>query len=145
MKLTRFWNGARWGLVATVAMSVLMLGGMASGLSPIPKPIPAAIVGQLLGPDVAKPLLMGLAIISHLGFGGFFGGLFTLATDKVTVWKGIGLGVALWLFMQIAVLPFLGWGVFGTGITPKIAIATLVLHLVYGASYGALMSRGGEN
>jgi len=29
-----------------------------------------------------------------------------------------------------------GWGVFGTAITPKIAVATLVLHLIYGATLG---------
>lgn len=27
-----------------------------------------------------------------------------------------------------------GWGLFGVAITPKVAIATLVLHLIYGAA-----------
>lgn len=53
---------------------------MASGMSPMPKPIPLAIIGKLLGPGTAKPVLMGLALLSHLGYGGFFGGVFALAT-----------------------------------------------------------------
>jgi hypothetical protein len=38
--------------------------------------------------------------------------------------------------MELMVLPLLGWGVFGSAITPKIAIATLALHLVYGGTLG---------
>lgn len=45
--------------------------------------------------------------------------------------------------MQVVVLPFLGWGLFGASQTPRIAVATLVLHLVYGATYGWLMDRPG--
>lgn len=141
MAMERFWRGATWGAIATVVMSVLMLIGMVSGMSPMPMPIPAAIVGKLLGPSTAKPVIMGLAILSHLGYGAFFGGAFALVTRRVRVWAGVGLGVGLWLLMQVVVLPFLGWGVFGSGLSSKIAVATLVLHLVYGASYGALMGR----
>jgi len=141
MDVQRFLKGAGWGLAGTAAMSALMLIGVASGLSPMPKPIPVAIAGRLLGPGTARPVLMGLALLSHFAYGAFVGGVFALATTRVTVRKGLGLGVALWLFMQIAVLPVLGWGAFGSGITAKIAVATLVLHLLYGASYGALMDR----
>lgn len=130
-----------WGVVATLVMSAIMIAGMLTGLSPIPKPIPAAIVGKLLGPGLAKPVLMAIAAILHLGYGGFWAGVLAAVTRRVTVWKGLGLGVALWLVMQVAVLPWLGWGFFGAGETPKIAVATLVLHLVYGATFGALMDR----
>jgi len=41
-------------------------------------------------------------------------------------------GVVLWFIMQILVLPLIGWGIFGSAIDVKIAVATLVLHLVYG-------------
>jgi hypothetical protein len=45
--------------------------------------------------------------------------------------------------MQIAWLPYLGWGAFGSTITLSIAMATLVLHLVYGVAVGWLIDRGG--
>lgn len=133
--------GFGWGVVATVAMSAVMIAGMLTGMSPIPKPIPAAIVGKLLGPGLAKPALMGLAAALHLAYGGFWAALLAVTTRPVTVWKGLGLGAALWLLMGVAVLPWLGWGLFGVGQTPKIAVATLALHLVYGATFGALMDR----
>lgn len=58
------------------------------------------------------------------------------ATRPVTAAKGLGYGVLLWVLMGIVFLPFLGWGLFGTGVTPKIAVATLVLHLLYGGVLG---------
>lgn len=143
MTSNRFARGLLWGVAATVAMSVLMIIGMLSGVAPMPKPIPAAIVGRTLGGG-PQPLIMVLAVLSHLAYGGVWGGILATLTRPVTVWKGIGLGVGLWLIMQVAVLPYLGWGLFGAGVTPAIAGATLVLHLVYGATYGALMDRRAE-
>ncbi len=140
--MRRFWSGAGWGVVATLAMSVLMILGLVSGASPMPKPIPAAIVGKLTGGGLPKPALMAAAALLHLAYGGFWGGVLAATTRRVTVGRGIALGVFLWLLMQVVVLPFLGWGAFGTAVTPMIAVATLVLHLVYGGTFGALMDRG---
>lgn len=145
MKTHRFWRGFGWGVAATVAMSVLMIIGMLTGMAPMPKPIPGAIVGKLTGGALSQPVTMALAAVLHLGYGGLWGGVFAAMVRRVTVWKGIGLGVFLWLIMQVVVLPFLGWGVFGTNHTPKIAIATLLLHLVYGVTYGWLMDRSGAS
>ena len=137
--MTRFWKGALWGAVATVAMSVLMILAAVTGVSPMPKPIPAAIVGKLTGGELPKPMLMATAAILHLGYGAFWGGVLAAASERITVWRGLVLGVGLWLLMQIIVLPFLGWGLFGVGQTPKIALATLILHLVYGVTLGAAL------
>lgn len=130
-----------WGVIATVAMSVVMIVGQLTGLAPMPKPIPVAIVGQILGEGMPQPLLLLLGALSHLTYGGFWGAVLAALTRPVTVWKGIGLGILLWLGMGLAVLPFLGWGLFGTAVTPLIAGATLVLHLVYGATLGWGMDR----
>lgn len=132
--------GFGWGMVATLAMSVLMVLGVATGISPIPTPIPEAIASKILG-DALQPLILLLAVSSHLAYGGLWGAILAALTRPVTVWKGIGLGVFLWLLMQVTVLPFLGWGLFGVGITPKIAVATLILHLIYGTTLGWLMDR----
>lgn len=137
----RFAKGFGWGVVATLAMSALMLAVTAIGASPLPGPVPVAIMGAIVGSAVAKPLVMGAAVTAHLAYGGFWGGVLASATSRVTVTKGVGLGVALWLVMQVVVLPLVGWGVFGTGVTPAIAVATLVPHLVYGATLGWLVDR----
>ena len=44
--------------------------------------------------------------------------------------------------MGVVVLPLLGWGLFGTAITPRVAVATLLLHLVYGSVLGWSLDRG---
>ena len=141
--MTRFWNGAMWGAAATVAMSVLMILGLVTGIAPMPKPIPAAIVGKITGGALPRPALLATAALLHLGYGAFWGGVLAAMSRRLTVLRGLALGVGLWLIMQVVVLPFLGWGVFGASQTPKIAIATLILHLVYGGTYGALMDRRG--
>jgi len=122
-------------------MSVLMLLGVATGLSPTPKPIPAAIVGKLTDGGLPKPALMTLAVVLHFGYGAFWGGALAALVRKATIGRGLLLGVGLWLIMQLLVLPWLGWGAFGAGRTPKIAVATLVLHLVYGAVLGWGLAR----
>ncbi len=137
----RFWSGFGWGVMATVGMSIPMIIGTASGVAPMPEPIPKAIVTAVLGKELPIPLIIFFAAGSHLAYGGIWAALLIQVTDRVTIWKGLGLGVFLWLLMQVVVLPFIGWGLFGAAITPKIAAATLLLHLIYGALVGWLVDR----
>lgn len=138
-------QGFLYGLLGTLTMSIIMLIGMASGMSPIPEPIPLAIAKGLLG-SIAKPLLMVFAIITHFGYGAVNGAILGyLFKEKCSIWYGIGWGVFLWLIMELVVLPLLGWGVFGLAITPAIAVATLILHLIYGATLGWGMTRINSN
>lgn len=135
----RFLPGFGWGVVATVVMSVLMLAAVATGMSPMPKPVPVALLGKLGAGTLPRPAMMALAAGAHLAYGGLSAGLLAALVRPVTIGAGLLLGFGLWLVMQFVVLPFLGWGVFGTSVTPAIAVATLVLHLVYGAVLGGLL------
>lgn len=135
------WGAFGWGVVATIAMSIPMILGMASGVAPMPEPIPKALVALVFGAGLPAPLLVGLSAGSHLAYGGVFGAVLRYLRPKAGLWAGLGMGVFLWLVMQVAVLPLLGWGAFGSAITPKIAVATLVLHLIYGAVLGWGLSR----
>lgn len=129
-------RGLIFGLIATAAMTILMLIGKVTGMSPIPEPIPIAIMKHILG-DIAKPILMISGMMSHLIYGSIAGAVFySLIKNRGTIYWSMGFGILLWLMMQLIVLPFLGWGVFGSSVTPKIAMATLVLHLVYGVILG---------
>lgn len=140
METKRLWKGFGWGIVATLVMSILMIIGKATGLAPMPDPIPIATVKNLIG-EVPKRPLMILGIISHFVYGGIFGALLTRLFKPVTFKKGVGLGLVLWLVMQVIVLPFIGWGLFGSEITLKIALATLILHLIYGGTLGWLTDK----
>ncbi|MFW6206993.1 MAG: hypothetical protein ACOC5J_03575 [Gemmatimonadota bacterium] len=137
----RFATGLGWGMVATVVMSIPMIAGTAAGFLPMPRPIPAAIVGTIFGQTLPQPVLMVLAAASHLVYGGVAGGILATITQPLTLATGLGWGVLLWAVMGVAWLPFLGWGLFGTGISPRVTVATLVLHLIYGVTLGWLMDR----
>jgi hypothetical protein len=132
--------GAGWGALATVVMGVVMLAAAAAGVSPMPKPIPAALVSHALG-ELPKPGMVALAAIAHLAYGAVAGAVLAGLVRRVTVGTGAAYGVVLWGVMGLVWLPYLGWGPFGTGLTPKIAVATLVLHLVYGTTLGPLLGR----
>jgi len=87
---------------------------------------------------IASCLIILLAIVFHLAYGGFCGGALWAMARRVTVWKGLAIGVFLWLIMQLAVFPFLGWGVFASKLNSKVAAAALIEHLVFGTVLGLL-------
>ena len=86
-------------------MSALMIVGVLTGLSPMPKPIPLAIMATIVGEGTPQPLLVVAAVMAHLLYGGIWGGA---AFAPVTAAKGLAFGVFLWALMQLIVLPFLG-------------------------------------
>ena len=130
-----------WGVLATVVMSIPMLIATATGVAPMPEPIPKALVGLVFGDALPLPAHMALAAVSHLTYGGIWALILAAVTRPVTIWKGLGLGIFLWLLMQVIVLPLIGWGAFGTAVTPAIAVGTLVLHLIYGVVVGWTIGR----
>ena len=138
--LRRLAVGSGWALLATVAVSVLMLAATATGISPMPQPIPAALVSHTLG-AAPQPGVLALAVAAHLAYGAAAGAVLAGLVPRAGVWTGAAYGVLLWVLMGLVWLPYLGWGLFGTGVTPKIAVATLVLHLVYGITLGLLLGR----
>lgn len=140
----RAWKrGAGYGALATLVMTLIMLTGMGTGVAPMPEPIPKALAELFLGMtigSVAKPVVMVTGMIAHFAYGAAAGALFAVLFLEKSSWRtGLLWGGILWIIMQIAVLPVIGWGFFGTAITgfpPRIAVGTLVLHLVYGGILG---------
>lgn len=131
--------GAGWGVVATVVMSALMIAGVLTGISPMPKPIPVALVAHILGGGLPMPALVALGVLAHLAYGAAGGAILAGLVRHVTPTRALGYAVLLWALMDLVWLPYLGWGLLGTAITPKIALATLILHLLYGLTLGLLL------
>lgn len=128
-------QGFTWGVVATIAMSVVMVITVATGLSPLPEPIPKALVTDVVGLE-GKPVVMATAAGAHLLYGGLFGGILGTVSDRVSVGHGVALGIGLWAVALVVVFPVLGWGVAGLSLGPRPAVATLALHVVYGTVLG---------
>lgn len=136
-------RGAGYGVLATLVMTLVMLTGMGTGAAPMPEPIPRALAELFLGLILAAPsgpIVTVTGMAAHFAYGAAAGAVFAVLFTGWRNWKG-GLlwGGILWLIMQVLVLPLIGWGAFGlaiTGFPPKIAVGTLVLHLIYGGILG---------
>src|SRR5713226_3292678 len=137
----RIVTGIGWGMIATVVMTGMHSLTREAGLFPASKPVFLAIPSKILGSALPESGIVALGITSHLAYGGFWGGVLLAMTRRVTVWKGIVMGIFLWLVMHLVVFPFLGRGFFGSHVSWKIVPASLITHLVYGVTLGWLGSR----
>ncbi|MFQ5929604.1 MAG: hypothetical protein ACE5MK_07885 [Acidobacteriota bacterium] len=136
------------GILGALVMFIFIAFAIQRDIAPFNIPPSAAMLTKL-GINVGP-----LPLLVHLGDGAFWSMVLVfLLREHTNVWNSMGLGVALWLNMMIIYSPVLGWGFFGFGGSgstlapdhplylapgPKYLIATLVLHVIYGAIIGWL-------
>lgn len=144
----RWLKAAVVGVVGSVVMLMVMKPLIAMGVAPFNVPPSAAFLVKLGLPP------MPLALFVHLGYGAAMSVvLFAIARDRVDVLRGMLMAGALWLVMMAVYSPIIGWGFFGSGAPaaalpathplhlaagPKYLVATLLLHVLYGATIGSL-------
>lgn len=123
------------GLIGTIVMTLMMM-----------------FVAPMMGVhmDIAKNLAMmmgsshavGMAahfMLGSLVFPAIYAFLLFRFLPGVPIVKGLTWGTALWLMLEILVMPMLGMGIFGSaGPGAKGAMAALIAHLAYGAILGAI-------
>ena len=136
----RIWRGARWGLLAAVVLTVIMLADLAISRAPSPRTFPVLILGRLLGRSGGGGLYL-LAFTAQLMYGALMGVVFSFLARPMTLSKGIGVGLMLWLLFQIEFIPWLGWGDFGFEHGGAALFYTLVMHVIYGGVLGWLGAR----
>jgi uncharacterized membrane protein YagU involved in acid resistance len=136
MNLGGIRNALLAGAVATVAMTM-----MAYFVAPMMLGHPMDIA-QMLAPLAGGNWTAGL--LMHLTNGIIvFPLMYTLILYRIlpgAPWfKGILWGIALWLSLEVVMLPMMGAGVFsGNEGGAKAAMAALVAHLIYGVLLGSL-------
>jgi hypothetical protein len=141
-------KAALFGALGGLAMFILLQIAISMGMAPINVPPSAAFLKSIGLPP--EPL----ALIVHFGYA-MVGSMILIAIfgNRTNVTKGIGLALVLWLILMVVFSPIIGWGFFGAGgpkhqlaaehplhigLAAKYIIATLVLHVIYGASIGWL-------
>lgn len=138
----RFVRGMEYGLIATLAMSLVMFLDYVIGASPLKVPLPLAIVSGVLMRSFGMQTLSGgvflLSILIFFAYGALWMGLAIWSTDHMRWWKGLALGLGLWLLMAIFFLPMAGTVTFEIATAPATWIGTLIGHSVYGIVGGAL-------
>jgi hypothetical protein len=134
-----------WGLVATVTMTAFLLVVWRVWPNHVAQPLPLAItIGIVAKVFHTGPLALGTVLVGmlmQLIYGAIWGGLFETGTERVTPGKGIWLGLGLWLLMMVFYLPMAGIAVFNMATSAGIWISSLLGHIVYGATLGALLAR----
>jgi len=137
--VNKYLNGMLSGFVATIALSVMMLAKGAMGA------MPQLDVVEMLSSMMGMPQVLLSGWMAHFIIGTVvWGVLFALLVPKLpsssyTV-KGIVFGILVWGLMMIFVMPMAGAGLFGLALGPMASVATLVLHIVYGAVLGFVYS-----
>jgi uncharacterized membrane protein YagU involved in acid resistance len=136
------------GFLGALVMFVIMKLAIIQGVAPFQVSPSTAFLTQLELP--AQPL----ALVMHFGYGIFWSiVLVAIFWDRTSATNGIGLGLALWIFMMVVYSPIIGWGFFGFDGYSKLPeklqlsssinflVSTFLLHLIYGAVIGWLNSR----
>lgn len=144
--------GARAGLVATAAMSLLMLAARAAGLTGRlpPEKIADKATEQL--PPSGQPSRDqrdALAAALHFGVGAALGALFGLATSGlrrigVSAALGVGFGTAVYATSYLGWMPALNIMPPATDDRPGRSITMLLGHWLFGGVLGALVALGDE-
>lgn len=131
------------GIIATAVLSALMILKGAMGMLP-----QFNVIAMLAGTLGGGPIV---GWIAHIAIGVVLYGLVianlsgALPGGTSTV-KGVVLGVIGWLAMMLVAMPVMGGGLFASNLGVPVVVATLVLHLIFGAvlgyAYGKLDQTG---
>lgn len=141
---SRFWRGAMYGVIGTIAMGIVMILLHVTGV--LPASVYTTAITRMFAIALGQrgelpPAAVGLAGVFYLVYGGLFAGLAAITTHHMTWWKGAVLGIGLWILLMMFMLPFKAVTSFGEVSSPRLWFGTLVMHLVYGITAGALMEK----
>lgn len=123
------------GIVTAVVLSAIMVTGLKTGVSPMPKPLALAFATTLF--DTKLPLPVGL--LFHVAWVTLWSVIYVvLFWDRLTFGRALGLGLALWVLVLVAFFPYVGWGFLGLGVSPMLIVAALVSHVLFALVLWAL-------
>lgn len=124
------------GFVATLVLSAFMIMKQMMGMMP-----DLNVIKMLADMSGAPSLLAGWLMHFFIGTA-VWGTAFAVLQPRIpggsTVVRGIMFGIAAWLLMMIMVMPMAGAGLFGLRFGLAAPVMTLLLHIVFGATLGAV-------
>jgi hypothetical protein len=141
-ELGRAGRAAILGMMATAAMTLLMVAGIVPGAPAAFWVFPVDVVHHAF-PALGQLGLTLATLVLHFCYGAAAGALFSFLARPMSVGRGLAFGLGLWIFMQAFVVPWTyHWLEFGLGRGyPWTGLDALVLHLFYGATLGWLGRR----
>jgi hypothetical protein len=126
------------GVLTAVLLSAIMVPAAKLGISPMPKPLSLAFAEALLRRDL--PLPAGL--LFHVAYVTFWSMAYVVFfRDRLSFARALALGLALWAVVLMLIFPFVGWGLFGLAVSPKLIVAALVPHVLFAVFLWSLCHR----
>ncbi len=132
------------GFAATVVLSAFMIAKAAMGLLPAMNAI--RMLAMMAHGYAGLPAAPAVGWVMHfsigtIAWGILFALLFSRIPGKSALAKGLTFSTGAWLLMMVMVMPLAGVGLFGLRLGIGPAVATLVLHWIFGAVLGPLYGR----
>ena len=117
------------GIANGLLLSVVMVTAFKSGVSPLPQPVGLAFAETVLG----RPLPLPVGLLFHLAYVTFWSMAFVaFLRDNLILRNALVLALVLWIGVLVVFFPIIGWGFLGLAISPKLIVASLVPHLLFG-------------
>ena len=106
-----------------------MVPALKFGISPLPKPLGLAFAETILG--VTLPLPVGL--LFHVVYVTLWSVAFVaFCREQLSLRNALLLALVLWILVLAVFFPVVGWGFLGLAISPKLIVASLVPHALFG-------------
>ncbi len=127
-------KGLLAGLIATVALSLLMMLKSALGLAPHLNVI------QMLSGILGAPNNPAIGWVAHFFIGTVvWGSLFAWSAQSLPGsywWRGVMFATGAWLLMMVVLMPAAGAGLFALQMGAMASVLSLLLHWVFGIVLG---------
>lgn len=118
------------GVATAVLLSIIAIVGLRTGISPMPAPLALAFANTLMGAQL--PLAVGL--LFHVVWVTLWSVVYiVLFRERLSFGRALALGLALWVLVLVAFFPYVGWGFLGLDISPMLAVAALIQHVLFAA------------
>lgn len=128
------------GFTATVVLSALMVIKGRMGLMPDVDVI--AMLARQMGSSTVMGWLAHF-MIGVIGYGIAYALVFSRLSLGGHALRGLVLGIAGWLVMMVMLMPMMGAGLFGMQMPSgmMVPVATLMLHVIFGAVLGLVFGK----
>jgi hypothetical protein len=138
--MRRILTGLRAGLIAAIITTIINLAGRAAGV--LSEAMDLKLMAEFAIDPAAHPAgALALGSVIHIIAGGVVGSIYAFLVRSYTAKSGLFFMLAFWLVMMLVVSPLAQRGLFGIKLGLAFPIATLILHVVFGAVMGSLAQR----
>lgn len=122
------------GIVVALSLSTLFLVAQQVHASPLPMPLAVTFVVHLVGKGVLTPrVLLPVGLAFHVAYVAAATVAWVLVfRPRLGAVSAFTTAVVLWLVAALVFLPFVGWGLFGVGLSARAALFVAGVHLVFG-------------